>query len=227
MDNDGFFDAFNDWDDLTQKREECPRCRRPTTVCICSHLPIDPIQLKRSRLHILQHPNEENRPLHTVSILRSALHTDSCYVYKGKSFSQQKYPDLHQVFKANNTVLLYPSKNATKLDDLRFNGCCNVVLVDGTWKQASSMFARNPVLDTLTKVQIEAPSISEYVVRTQPNDKCLSTVECAAIALSHTEDDLNLKEVLLKPLRAMCQFQLNHGAVVHQSKEAVARLKMQ
>ena len=34
---------------------------------------------------------------------------------------------------------------------------------------------------------IKADILSEYVIRTQPTDKCLSTIECVAHALNYTE----------------------------------------
>lgn len=60
---------------------------------------------------------------------------------------------------------------------------------------------------------------SEYVIRSQPTEGCLSTLETGAEALSLVEQSVVYKDVLLRPLRALCEFQLGHGAVTHQSKE--------
>uniref|UniRef100_A0A669AVG7 tRNA-uridine aminocarboxypropyltransferase n=1 Tax=Oreochromis niloticus TaxID=8128 RepID=A0A669AVG7_ORENI len=60
---------------------------------------------------------------------------------------------------------------------------------------------------------------SQYVIRTQPSNICLSTLECAAVALSILERNDEIQEVLLKPLKALCSFQLQHGAQIHHSKE--------
>lgn len=48
---------------------------------------------------------------------------------------------------------------------------------------------------------------------------CVSTLECAAAALSIMEKNHSIQEVLLKPLQALCSFQLQHGAQIHHSKE--------
>ena len=60
---------------------------------------------------------------------------------------------------------------------------------------------------------------SRYVIRTQPTENTLSTVETAALCIAILESRNDVVEVFLKPLDALCQFQLLHGAVGHDSKE--------
>lgn len=50
-------------------------------------------------------------------------------------------------------------------------------------------------------------------------EQCLSTVETAALALAHVEADPSIFETFVKPLEALCNFQLSHGAQKHASKE--------
>ena len=122
---------------------------------MCSYLPASPIYLRRSTLHILQHPNEEHRPLHTVAILRACLATKSCVIYRGRRFGKQVCPGIHEVLRKENTFLLYPGDDAKNLEDvvqLDENIHYNIILLDGTWKQAASLYSQNEFLHTLCKV---------------------------------------------------------------------------
>ena len=60
---------------------------------------------------------------------------------------------------------------------------------------------------------------SVYTIRTQPREFFLSTLETAAVILSTLEENPQMYEDLVKPLKALCQFQLDHGCEEHQSKE--------
>ena len=56
------------------------------------------------------------------------------------------------------------------------------------------------------------------MVRTQPNSSCLSTLEAGVHSLAILERRPEIAEALLAPLLAMCNFQINHGAVRHDDK---------
>uniref|UniRef100_A0A8C5LKJ8 tRNA-uridine aminocarboxypropyltransferase n=1 Tax=Jaculus jaculus TaxID=51337 RepID=A0A8C5LKJ8_JACJA len=69
------------------------------------------------------------------------------------------------------------------------------------------------------EVQLKTSTSSQYVIRMQPTNRCLSTLECAAVALSILEKNHDIRETLLHPLQALCSFQLQHGAQIRLSKE--------
>lgn len=121
---------------------------------------------------------------------------------------------------APNTLLLYPSKDSIPIEQLDpCDGPFNLILLDGTWPQAKGMYASSPRLHHMQQVRLVMSRASTYVIRTQPMEGCLSTLETAAEALSILEGDDRFRIELVRPLQSLCEFQLANGAVTHQSKE--------
>lgn len=203
------------------KRVVCERCRRPITVCWCPFLSNPPPDLKTNTV-ILQHPFEESRTLRTAPMLEQGLPNGKCHILRGKRFHLHKYPFLEEIVDSPQTLLLYPGPNAVDLKEIAESGNSEqytLILLDGTWAQAKGMYAHNKFLHTIKQVQLTNTPRSEYVIRTQPTDGCLSTLETAAISISMLEHNPDLADALIKPLKALCRFQLDHGAVPHQSRQ--------
>lgn len=191
---------------------------RPLTVCWCPFLPHKPLAIE-TNLYILQHPYEESRCLRTVPILQNSIVPKKCQVIRGKRFSKSRFPELISVFDSSNTLLLYPGEDAVDISEIATGPSYNLVLLDGTWAQAKGIYSQNSALKALKKVQIKVEQKSKYVIRTQPSDLSLSTLETAAIAIAALECKPEIYEILTDPLVALCNFQLQHGAAEHQSKE--------
>lgn len=150
-----------------------------------------------------------------------------CLIHKknrGKRFPQTRHKEsdvsLESLMMAKNTLLLYPSKHSISMDELDpSEGPFNLILLDGTWPQARSMYAVSPLLHKMRQVRLVMSRVSTYVIRTQPMEGCLSTLETAAEALAILECDERFRIELIRPLQTLCEFQLANGAVEHQSKE--------
>jgi len=56
-------------------------------------------------------------------------------------------------------------------------------------------------LSSVPQVQLRSAPSSQYVIRTQPNNMCVSTLECAAVALAIMENNLNIQEVCVRVSR--------------------------
>lgn len=226
VDVDGFDDLAALPVEVCERRPTCLRCCRPLKVCLCPFLPLHPLEVSTC-LYIVQHPAEESRVLRTVPLLAACLPPGKCIVLVGRRFSEERNPDLAAVCQDSRTLILYPGPDAQNLEDLVQNQEFldvktpghNVIIIDGTWSQAKDMFLRNTLLHLPKQVQLSKTLSSQYVIRTQPTNICLSTLECAAVSLSILERNEYIQQVLLKPLNALCSFQLQHGAQVHHSKE--------
>jgi len=219
------------WEDLVSiaadppsKRDKCEVCRRPEVVCWCSGLPQPPLATK-SRIIILQHPAEQKRCLRTAPMLALGLEKGKCETYRGKRFPNLKHTDdLESILTGGNSLLLYPSNTSIPLEAVDLSkGPYNLILIDGTWPQAKAIYASSPLLHQLTQVKLITTSTSNYIIRTQPTEGCLSTLETAAEALSVLENNPIFREQLVRPLKVLCQYQIDNGAVEHQSKEFLIR----
>lgn len=155
-------------------------------------------------------------------MLSLSLTEEKCLIFKGKKFPAG-HKNLADILNSENTLLFYPSTFAKNLDEIEgqfdISTSFNLVFIDGTWPQAKAIYTGNPILHNIKQVKLVTRNVSSYIIRTQPTDGCLSTLETAAIALSIFEKNEKYHEMLLKPLKVLCEFQLKNGAVSHQSKE--------
>ncbi|XP_072137538.1 tRNA-uridine aminocarboxypropyltransferase 2 isoform X2 [Mobula birostris] len=127
------------------KRPTCSRCSRPQKVCLCPFLPVHPLNVSTC-LYIVQHPAEESRVLRTVPLLAACLPADKCKVFIGRRFNEDRHPELAAVCQSISTLVLYPGPEANNLEELELDPSLspyNIIIIDGTWSQAKTMFYGN------------------------------------------------------------------------------------
>uniref|UniRef100_A0A3Q3EWR5 tRNA-uridine aminocarboxypropyltransferase n=1 Tax=Labrus bergylta TaxID=56723 RepID=A0A3Q3EWR5_9LABR len=146
-----------------------------------------------------KHPAEVKQGSSHGALLAACLPTGKCKVIE---------PELAAVCRDSRTLILYPGPKSQNLEEI-------VRHVE----PGQNMFLKNSLFHLPKQVSNSTDLSSQYVIRTQPSNICLSTLECAAVALSILERNDDIQEVLLRPLKALCSFQLEHGAQVHHSKE--------
>ena len=206
----------------TTQRSSCETCERPARTCWCDHIANPKVKLTRTQIVIIQHPNERKRPIRTAKMLENGL--ENCHIFVRRKVKDLNREDekLRHWLEHPGAHVLFPQEDAKTPEDLVKNdNLAKIVLIvlDGTWDEAKKMYNWSPILQSLPKMKLELNVKSLYVVKTQPNDKCLSTVECVAHAVAQLEENPALVEVLTRPLLALCSIQISHGAVKHDSKE--------
>lgn len=194
-------------------RPQCSRCLRPTTHCLCALIPrLD----SRTRVLLLQHPNEVNHALNTARL--AALGLVNAQLVVGEVFE-----DLQALLNppGYQARLLFPDENAQPLQAYTpSDEPLLLVVPDGTWRKARKLLHLNPLLAALPRVTLAEGAVSRYRLRKAPGPGALSTVEAIVQALQVLEAPTSF-EPLLKPFEALIEgqiaamgdevFQRNHG----------------
>jgi DTW domain-containing protein YfiP len=192
---------------VQESREMCWRCRRPMRVCYCRA--VTAIET-RTRVVILQHPRESDVPINTARIAELCLPNATLHV--GLDFAADSSLRHALSDPAAPAILLYPGEGAKDLELELPEGPVTLVVVDGTWWQASKLFKLNPQLHGLPRYGLRPTQASRYRIRREPAAHCLSTIEALAAALAVLEGRTDGFPELLQPFDAMVERQLEFVA---------------
>jgi hypothetical protein len=97
-------------------------------------------------------------------------------------------------------------------------GPVTLVVIDGTWWQASKLFKSNPFLRGLPRYGLSPREQSRYRIRREPAVHCLSTIEALSAALGVLEGREGGIPELLEPFDAMVETQLEFVAREHRPR---------
>jgi DTW domain-containing protein YfiP len=189
---------------------DCPRCQKESALCIC-----DRITPAKTKLHvlILQHPQEPDKELGSARIAHLALENSTMRI--GLSWPNLSKalgrPAIHghwgvlylggksersKIERGASHGLSMTTRPGTVLDtsEVELEG---IVVLDGTWAQAKTMWWRNPWLLKLKRMTLNPLRKSLYGrLRTEPRRECLSTIESIAEALEALGEDVGVCDTL-------------------------------
>ena len=77
----------------SEQRLSCENCERPKGVCWCLHVPNPTLKLARSKIIILQHPNERKKAIRTAKMLEQGLDSEDCYVFVRRKVTSLEIKD--------------------------------------------------------------------------------------------------------------------------------------
>ncbi len=186
-------------DNVRMSRIRCPRCARPATHCLCATIPRLP---SRTRVVILQHPDEARHPLNTARLAALALQAAS--LRQGTAFgpSDWEVPGLP-------SWLLFPGPQARVLEPGAPGMEGGVLVVpDASWRKARGLLHRSPALAALPRVMLPPGLPARYRIRHADEAGALSTLEAIAHALDLIEAPASFG-AMLQPLDAMVQAQID------------------
>lgn len=195
-------------------RVMCYRCFWPAALCWCATL-----KSMETRTHFLflMHPKEyKQEKAGTGRLTQLCLRNSSLHM--GMDFGSH---DAVQAILSDDRfhpVLLYPGSGAFNLsepgDAQRFSAFSGelsrrtllVVILDATWSGARKMLRLNPALQKLPRIMFTAAEPSRYVIKQQPQEGCLSTLEAIhellavleAAGLDHYDDPAHLLAIFAR-----------------------------
>jgi DTW domain-containing protein len=153
---------------------------------------------------VLQHPREKKEALATAPVLvaalgRAALATGLSWRNLSAALGRPADPGRWAVLYLGSArgagrggpgeiVVLDRRGEPAPDQEAALKGIAGIVLLDGSWKEAKSLWWRNPWLLKLRRLVLDPVRPSRYrALRREPRREALSTLEAAALALSHLD----------------------------------------
>jgi DTW domain-containing protein YfiP len=195
------------------EREKCYRCYRPKSSCMCDY--ITPIQTK-TKFVILMHPHEFKKVKNgTGHFTHLSLKNSEFYI--ATRFDTHTRVNAIINDRSNACYVLYPDEDATVLNEnaLKQEGKNTVIfLIDATWHNAKKLLRDSPNIHNLPKISFTHTKSSDFQIKQQPMELCLSTMESTHCVLElltkHKDEVLSDGELdgFLEPFRKMVAYQV-------------------
>ncbi len=197
----------------------CERCEKILPLCVCDH--VEPLRA-RTQLLVLQHPQEQDRELGSARL--AALHFEDA-VFKvglswpslskalGREADPKRWAVLYlgsakpETFPEGFEIVGLDKKGAPLPEVHRaLLGLDGVILLDGTWSQAKTLWWRNAWMLKCRRLALAPPAASLYgKLRREPRREALSSLEAVAVLLSRIEKRPDIETQMLKSFRRMLQ----------------------
>jgi len=205
----------NDTPHNDQETPPCEACGRVYPYCVCEHT--TPLKAK-TKILILQHPQEPGVDIGTAPILRASfpgtvLRTGLSWPNFKRALGREdvehrRWGVLYlgsvrvEELPKDRALFVVDKKGAPREDqDKVIRELEGIVVLDGTWSQAKTLWWRNAWLLKLPRLVIRSSRRSLYdQIRKEPRHGCLSTVETVGEVLQALERREDIQPALDKPL---------------------------
>lgn len=198
---------------MTETRTTCYSCYRPMSLCLCST--VKPI-LTNTKFVILMHPKEFKKTKNGTGHL-THLSLPNSELFVEVDFTCHTAVNAIIENNENLCYVLYPGKeslplNAQKIETLGKQ--LVIFIIDGTWPCSVKMLRLSRNLQSLPKLSFTHTKSSQFQIKEQPKDFCLSTIESTLTILellnSHKLETIEKEgfECFLDPFLAMVEYQI-------------------
>jgi DTW domain-containing protein YfiP len=143
------------------------------------------------------------------------LSLNNCELFVGIDFS--KHAKVNEIIndKQNSCYVLFPSNNSINLNNEKLvnNDKNNVIfIIDSTWACAKSLLYDSPNINNLPKISFSHSKISNFRIKAQPKDYCLSTIESTLCVLEllnkNNNETIQYLDKFLLPFNKMVEYQI-------------------
>ncbi len=186
----------------------CEKCHRPTVACVCDRIVSYDTQ---RRVLILQHPQERDAILGSAQLLVASLPKAKLVV--GLSWRNFAHALGEEGVDPRRWAVLFPDRESeggavkarggVSLAPAALEG---IVVLDGTWSKAKTLWWRNPWLLKLSRLTLKPSKPSIYgSLRAEPRREYVSTLESVAAALTLCGEAPEIEVGLSRVFRTLVQ----------------------
>jgi DTW domain-containing protein len=172
---------------IGKAKQRCSVCGASLTLCMCAEVP----QLDlRTKVALVIHHRELSRSSNTGLLALQSLVNSELRI-RGDSREALELSDL--LSPDYRTLLFYPSADALELDRelvCRDSRPIQLIVPDGTWRQARKIHSRHIELRNIPRVKISAANRGTFQLRAQSRPERMATLQAIACALRIIEGDL-------------------------------------
>ena len=155
-------------------------------MCFCAHLP----ELHaRTRVVFLQHPREKRVAISTCRMAHLALAGSSLHsgvIFDGNAELEALCSDA-----SGGVAVLFPGEGSLDPTTLPDGQLHTLIVIDGTWSQARKLVQRNALFARLPRLGLAPSRPSNYRIRREPAENCVSTIEAVVEVLGLLEGDVD------------------------------------
>lgn len=186
----------------------CDTCHRPTVACVCDRIVSYPTA---RRILILQHPQEQDALLGSAQILVASLPKARLVV--GLSWRNLAAALGEEEAEPRRWAVLFPDREVSGDaivgrggELVSHDALEGIVVLDGTWSKAKTLWWRNPWLLKLNRINLtpRQPSIYGHL-RKEPRREFVSTLESVAAALTLCGEAPEIEAGLSRVFRTLVQ----------------------
>lgn len=186
----------------------CTTCQRPTVACVCDRTVVWETS---HRVLVLQHPQEQDAVLGSAGILTACL--PRAQVVVGLSWpnlaAALREPDVDP----RRWAVLFPDRESEggevvtrKGEPVDPQALDGIVVLDGTWSKAKTLWWRNAWLVKLPRLTLKPTQPSIYgSLRAEPRREYVSTLESVAAALTLCGEPPEIEAGLRRIFRTLVQ----------------------